>query len=113
LSDPSIEFWFLLHYTDTTAWFNDANDVTKRLRKHQPSYNKHPDMAALIPLVPDALANAEKVRKNHTKQGNPSPRTDLDLLVIEMNSQAKQGNELFPAQSVDFENLSMHTKFSH
>ncbi len=37
---PSIEFWFLLHYTVTTRHFKDSAAVMKELKKHIPNYCK-------------------------------------------------------------------------
>jgi len=35
-SKPSIEYWFLLHYTDTNRYFETSDDVIKELRKSTP-----------------------------------------------------------------------------
>lgn len=39
-SMPSIEFWFLLHYKNTTRHFGTSKAVIKELRKHIPQYDK-------------------------------------------------------------------------
>lgn len=39
-SMPSIEFWFLIHYLNTSRYFKDANDVIRVLRKYIPDYEK-------------------------------------------------------------------------
>lgn len=39
-SMPSIEFWFLIHYMNTSKYFKDANAVIKVLKKFIPGYDK-------------------------------------------------------------------------
>ena len=38
---PSIEFWFLLHYIETSKYFHSSEDVIKTLNKYLTGYNKH------------------------------------------------------------------------
>ena len=40
-SMPSIEFWFLLHYLETSKYFQSSEDVIKTLNKYLAGYNKH------------------------------------------------------------------------
>ena len=39
-SMPSIEFWFLIHYINTSKYFKDADAVIKALKKYIPGYGK-------------------------------------------------------------------------
>lgn len=39
-SMPSIEYWFLLHYKQTTRHFGTSKAVIKELKKHIPQYDK-------------------------------------------------------------------------
>ena len=39
-SMPSIEFWFLIHYLNTSKYFKDADAVIKVLKKFIPGYDK-------------------------------------------------------------------------
>ena len=39
-SMPSIEFWFLIHYLNTSRYLKDADDVIRVLRKYIPGYEK-------------------------------------------------------------------------
>lgn len=39
-SMPSIEFWFLLHYKNTTRHFGTSKAVIKELKKYLPQYDK-------------------------------------------------------------------------
>lgn len=40
-SMPSIEFWFLLHYLETSRYFRDSSEVAATLRRYLPSFQKH------------------------------------------------------------------------
>lgn len=40
-SMPSIEFWFLLHYIETSRYFRDSAEVVTALRLHLPLFQKH------------------------------------------------------------------------
>ena len=39
-SMPSIEFWFLIHYLNTSKYFNDSKEVIQALRRWLPEYSK-------------------------------------------------------------------------
>lgn len=110
LCDPSIEFWLLLHFRYTTQGYGSVKELIHVLKSYLPTYdshNKHLDMNVLFPLLPDAMQNAVRLRKNHTSDGYGSPRTDFDLLVAEINCQAGKGRELFAKERPDRSNLSM------
>lgn len=40
-SMPSIEFWFLLHYLETSRYFRDSAEVATTLRRYLPAFQKH------------------------------------------------------------------------
>lgn len=40
-SMPSIEFWFLLHYLNTTRYFATSDEVISILRRFIPGFSKH------------------------------------------------------------------------
>lgn len=50
VNNPCIEFWFLLHFEETTKFFTDCDSAEKQLKKHLKDY--------------------EKTRKYFTKQDN-------------------------------------------
>lgn len=88
LSNPCFEYWLLLHYEYTTATFAKCENVVRRLKDqgHIPEYAKgEPPMAALIPRIGTAVANAERCRADHARTGTDNPSTRVDLLVREMN----------------------------
>ena len=37
---PSIEFWFLIHYINTSKYFQDSDAVIQMLRRHIANYDK-------------------------------------------------------------------------
>ena len=39
-SMPSIEFWFLIHYINTSKYFQDSDAVIQMLRRHIANYDK-------------------------------------------------------------------------
>ena len=39
-SMPSIEFWFLIHYVNTSKYFKDSDAVIQTLRRHIDNYDK-------------------------------------------------------------------------
>jgi hypothetical protein len=91
VSNPSIEYWLLLHEEFTTAAFSDADKVKKRLKKHWKDFDKNKTPStAFIEKVPTAVKHAEHCRTHHAKdsksKGNPS--TDMDLLIRSLNDAA-------------------------
>ncbi len=92
-SNPSFEFWLLLHHEYTTASFGDSSAVERRLRSRVGSYCKRRgqvDYGGLyIPKTEEAITNARLVRADHARTGATNPDTDADKLVVEMNKQAK------------------------
>lgn len=111
LCDPSIEFWLLLHFCYTTKGYDSVKTLIHELKAHLPSYhasNKHPDMKTLFPLLPFAMENAAKLRRSHTVNGNGSPRTDVDLLISEINCQAGRDRSLFDCLRPNRKDLSMY-----
>lgn len=113
ISDPSFEYWLRLHFGYTTSPYGSVGKLIKDLKQADrlPDYdehNKHPDMEVLYPLLPEAMKNARQVRENHTKQGNGQPRTDCDLLVDVLATQAKQERVPFKRRPFDQTQLSMN-----
>jgi len=89
-SDPSFEYWFLLHEEFTTSPFPDAGSVVKRLKRH-PAWSNYaknmPIPPTLMAKVPSAVANAEQCRRYHIASGGDrNPSTDVDLLVRSLNA---------------------------
>ncbi len=55
-SMPSIEFWFLIHYMNTSRYFKDSEAVVRVLRKFIPHYDKTGSFLEKISWVGDMCA---------------------------------------------------------
>ncbi len=78
-SMPSIEFWFLLHYKNTTRHFGTSKAVIKELRKYIPQYDKTEQFLSNQKWVADmsskgrqeqACANADNIDKGKESYTN-------------------------------------------
>jgi hypothetical protein len=62
VSNPSFEYWLLLHFEWTVDTFPDGDAVCHRLRKHIPDYGKNTDsFLQTWELVPTAITHARRV----------------------------------------------------
>jgi hypothetical protein len=60
LSNPCVEYWFLLHFRDPKS-FADGQAVMRNLKRHLPEYSKdHFDLAKLKAGVHKAIVRAER-----------------------------------------------------
>ena len=83
ISAPCFEFWYLLHFKDTTKPFQNASEVIKLLKAFIPDYDKTtPVFDKLSGYTDKAIVTAKKLRKNQTLEGKyPNPSTQVDKLV--------------------------------
>ena len=90
LSNPSFEFWLLLHYVFTTKPFSDAQAVIRELKKHIPKYKKRLfPLDELFALLRTAIKNASACLAHHkAAQGDGNPSTEAHLLVTSLNNSA-------------------------
>lgn len=89
-SDPSFEFWRLLHETYTAKSFESCDAVLTELKKECPSYTKSEiPSTETLSKIPTAVKNAQCLRKDNKNSGRTNPATDMDLLVRSMNSAAR------------------------
>ncbi len=97
-SNPSFEFWLLLHHEFTTAQFVDSAAVESRLKAKDPIYGKHAgqtDFAGTyLPKTEAAITNARRVRADHENTGSSNPYTDADELVIRLNLADRDHNRI-------------------
>ncbi|HWB02135.1 MAG TPA: RloB family protein [Verrucomicrobiales bacterium] len=86
-SNPSFEFWLLLHHEATTKYLLDAAAAIKALKKHLPKYQKRAlPLEDLLERLKTACKNAAACRKHHEDcQGDGNPSTDVHLLVRSLN----------------------------
>ena len=84
ISNPSFEYWFLLHFDKTDRSFIDAEEVCKALQKHIPNYSHSmPVYPCLKDHTDTALKNASDLRSRSEKEWKdyPNPSTGADILV--------------------------------
>ena len=87
----SIEFWFLLHYKNTTKQYTNANEVIKELEKDFGTYSKtDPEFwNKLSSRYNKAKNKAKNIRKQHSDNGtliqNSKPFSNMDELVDKIN----------------------------
>lgn len=55
-SMPSIEFWFLLHYLNTSRYFATSEDVIATLHRYIPNFSKHQSFLTKETWVSDLIA---------------------------------------------------------
>jgi len=95
ISAPSIEYWFLLHFAYTTKYMVRCCEVEHELRNYFAYSKKQFDAQALVSRTGDAVVNARSARDDQEATGREFPRTDVDLLVTEINALADDANRLF------------------
>lgn len=96
ITNPSFEFWYLLHHKYTTAQLT-ASEATKRLENYIPGYTKKLDVKeSLESLLGNAIRNATKIDKYH-EQNNPdlprsckNPNTEVHRLNDFLESKLKE-----------------------
>ncbi len=87
-SDPSFEFWLLLHEEYTTAPLVDCDQVINRLEAFWKNYTKGLSPAPeFLEKIPIAIDHSERCRKHHRSSGGDgNPSTMVDILVRQLNS---------------------------
>ncbi len=90
-SDPSFEYWLLLHEEYTTSNFTDSAAVEKRFKSIHADYTKgswKPVKEFLLKL-PAAVIHAGRCRQYHEKSGGDgNPSTGVDKLARHLNEAA-------------------------
>lgn len=89
LSDPCVEYWFLLHHIYTDKPYNDipsksrADCVTSDLKQYEPLYTKNniKIITGLISKLDTASKHAEKSLKDSQTRGDTNPSSNLHILI--------------------------------
>lgn len=84
VSNPSIEYWFLLHFENTNRPFQNADQLCDALRRYIPEYNKSKPVYLWIrEQLETALARAKLFRNGSKRKWEeiPNPSTGIDILV--------------------------------
>lgn len=82
ISNPCIELWLLLHFTEPPGNYH-RDKVRQLLKKHIPNYDKHIDIAALIPQYALAVKRAERLalRKDDVVEWQRNPSSGIFRLT--------------------------------
>ena len=81
-SDPAFEYWYILHFEQTTKSFDDAVKTEEHLITHWPDYRKATTPPQdIYDKTDDAIKNAQWAR-NHLRTSGDDAKTDVDILVL-------------------------------
>jgi len=87
VSNPAVEYWFLLHFESTDRPFVSAQEVIEALRKYVPNYSKGLSVYECVKDRTDhAIAHAQQLRRQASPSWGsyPNPSTSVDDLVKEL-----------------------------
>lgn len=86
-SDPSFEYWLILHFEYTTAPLDSSAAAEARLRRSWPEYEKCcTPRSDVLDRTPAAVTNSKRCRRHHESSGGDgNPFTEVDLLVCNLN----------------------------
>jgi tRNA-dihydrouridine synthase len=84
ISDPSFEFWYVLHFDKTAKNYTGADEVEKHLKKYWDGYKKgtlsDKEIENILPKTLTAIENARWVREQLEGSNSKAPMTDIDKL---------------------------------
>lgn len=89
ISNPSFEFWFLLHFEKTDRPFSNADEIIEYLKNYIPEYDKGKSVFnELENKTIVAISNVSNIRNNSLDNWKnfPNPSTGVDILVTEILS---------------------------
>jgi hypothetical protein len=89
ISNPSFEFWFLLHFEKTDRPFSNADEIIEYLKNYMPEYDKGKSVFnELENNTKLAVSNVSNIRNNSVDKWTnfPNPSTSVDILVTEILS---------------------------
>jgi len=85
ISNPSFEFWYILHFRETTRQFMGGQEAKKYLAENFiPNYNESLDVFNLLfANTQVAITASKKILQNHPVKGErfPNPSTTVHELV--------------------------------
>ncbi len=98
VSNPSIEYWFLLHFTPTTKPYVRAGnkspaDVAKSdLKARLPKYakNDRTSIASLLDKTDTAIANSKQTFRQAIDSGSMNPSSEVHIVVSMIKDLSKQ-----------------------
>jgi len=85
-SMPSIEFWFLLHYKNTTRHFGTSKAVIKELKKYIPQYDKTEQFLSNQKWVADMSSEGRQeqacAKADNTDEGKESYTNVQNVIIL-------------------------------
>ena len=89
VSNPAFEYWYLLHFKETSRPFTDASDVLRALKQPGclPNYDKSKDLFYdLLPKMNTAIERARRILDKHPDKTDqfPNPSTLVFRLVLRL-----------------------------
>ena len=85
-SMPSIEFWFLLHYKNTTRQFGTSKAVIKELKKYIPQYDKTEQFLSNQKWVADMSNEGRQeqacAKADNTDEGKESYTNVQNVIIL-------------------------------
>jgi hypothetical protein len=87
ISNPSFEYWYFIHFEDSSRPFANGQDMKRALKTHIPNYDEKMSIfPTLDSLTSIAMGNAEKLRRRSPESWDvfPNPSTGIDKLVQEI-----------------------------
>lgn len=84
LSNPSFEYWYFIHFEQSSRPFANGQEMKNALKVHIPDYEESANVFSLLDdLTPIALLNAETLREHSPDNWSvfPNPSTAVDKLV--------------------------------
>ncbi|MBI1882343.1 MAG: RloB domain-containing protein [Chloroflexi bacterium] len=91
ISNPAFEYWYLLHFKETTQPFADATELIQALKDKNclPNYEKNLNVCnILFPYTDTAIERADRLLAHHPDAGNdfPNPSTLIYRLVKKLKA---------------------------
>jgi len=103
ISNPAFEFWYILHFEQTTRPFSSGSEAKDYLRRqHMPAYHEARSVfSELIDQTAQAIRHSKAILERHPQgdQRFPNPSTYVHLLVEELIAMSPSGREHFAVQS--------------
>lgn len=98
ISNPAFEFWYVLHFEETTRPFQNGVEIKEYLKRHLPDYDEAGRIFDHIyKLTGKAIQRAKKIYETGFRAGDrfPNPSTQVYLLVGKMIDMSPSGREHF------------------
>lgn len=93
VSNPAFEYWYFIHFDQSSRPFANGQDMKRALKTHIPDYDESANVfPKLDGLTQTAINNADILRKRSVDSWDlfPNPSTGVDKLVAEIIEMANE-----------------------